>query len=88
MNLITSKIHDSRFVSVIRGIIYIDDNANGVPLGFYTSQWLANWYLESLDHFIKETLHIKYYVRYMDDMALFGANKRELHMKIRLLFNT
>ena len=86
MNLIMSKIHDSRFVSVIRGIIYIDDNANGVPLGFYTSQWLANWYLESLDHFIKETLHIKYYVRYMDDMALFGANKRELHMKIRLLF--
>ena len=48
----------------------------GLPIGYYTSQWFANWYL--LDHFIKEKLHIRCYVRYMDDMIMFGKNKKEL----------
>ncbi|MHB1152107.1 MAG: RNA-directed DNA polymerase [Eubacteriales bacterium] len=59
--------------------IIIDSNSNGVPIGNYTSQWFANFFLEPLDHFIKEKLHVKYYMRYMDDMVLFGRNKKELH---------
>lgn len=62
--------------------IIIDSCCEGLPLGFYTSQWLANFMLEPLDHYIKENLHAKYYVRYLDDMVIFGANKKELH-KIR-----
>lgn len=62
---------------------YSDHEENGrkygIPLGYYTSQWFANWYLQSLDHFIKEKLHVKCYVRYMDDMIIFGRNKKELH---------
>lgn len=54
--------------------------------GNYTSQWFANFYLQSLDHYIKEQLKVKYYLRYMDDMALFGRNKKELH-KCRLLID-
>lgn len=54
----------------------------GIPLGFYLSQWLANWYLTELDHYIKEDLGAEYYIRYMDDMVIFGPNKRKLH-KIR-----
>lgn len=50
----------------------------GLPIGYYTSQWFANWYLQDLDHFIKEQLHVLCYVRYMDDMIMFGRNKREL----------
>lgn len=57
----------------------IDSCEHGVPIGNYTSQWFANFFLEPLDHFIKEKLHIKYYIRYMDDMALFGRNKKDLH---------
>lgn len=34
--------------------------------------------LDELDHFIKERLRIKYYVRYMDDMLLIGETKEEL----------
>lgn len=56
-----------------------EDPKKGVPIGNYTSQWLANYYLQDLDHFIKEKLKIKYYVRYMDDMVLFSRNKKELH---------
>ena len=70
-------IHDERFMDILEIVIGIIDK--GIPLGFYLSQWLANWYLQDLDHYIKERLGAKYYIRYMDDMVIFGANKRELH---------
>lgn len=50
----------------------------GIPIGNYTSQWFANFYLQDLDHYIKETLQIKYYARYMDDLVLLHPNKKEL----------
>lgn len=73
-------IHDKKFLAVIYELIDVTDK--GIPLGFYTSQWLANWFLQGLDHYIKENLKAKYYIRYMDDMVIFGSNKRQLH-KIR-----
>lgn len=57
----------------------IDITESGIPLGFYTSQWIANWYLQDLDHYIKEKLKAVHYIRYMDDMIIFGSNKRTLH---------
>lgn len=51
----------------------------GLPIGFYTSQWLANYVLQGLDHYIKEELKIAHYVRYMDDMVLLDSSKRRLH---------
>lgn len=57
----------------------IDATKIGLPLGFYTSQWFANFYMQTVDHFIKEKLGAKHYIRYMDDMVIFGANKKELH---------
>jgi retron-type reverse transcriptase len=44
----------------------------GLPIGNLTSQFLANVYLDPLDHFVKETLRAKGYVRYCDDFVLFG----------------
>ena len=43
-----------------------------------TSQILAIFYLNDLDHYIKEKLHIKYYVRYQDDFILFHQSKEYL----------
>ena len=43
-----------------------------------TSQILAIFYLNDLDHFIKEDLKIKYYVRYQDDFCLFHESKKHL----------
>lgn len=57
----------------------IDSVEKGLPIGNYTSQWLANFYLQEFDHMIKKKLNIKYYVRYMDDCILFGNNKKKLH---------
>lgn len=59
--------------------VIIDSHENGLPIGNYTSQWFANWFLQDLDHFIKEQLHVKHYYRYVDDMVLFGSNKKRLH---------
>jgi RNA-directed DNA polymerase len=55
----------------------------GLPIGYYTSQWFANWFLQDLDHFIKEKLHVKYYTRYVDDIVIFAKNKKELYNKYR-----
>lgn len=44
----------------------------GLPIGALTSQHLANFYLTMLDRFIKETLRVRHYIRYMDDMVLWG----------------
>lgn len=70
-------IHDDKFLSLLYTIVDVTDV--GIPIGFYTSQWIANWYLTELDHYIKEVLKAKYYVRYMDDMVITGGNKEELH---------
>ena len=75
-------IRDDKYFELIRKIITTAES--GIPLGFTTSQWFANWYLTPLDHKIKEEFGAKYYVRYMDDMVIFGSSKRELH-KIRKL---
>lgn len=43
-----------------------------------TSQVLAIFYLNDLDHFVKEKLKVKYYVRYQDDGLLFHKSKKYL----------
>lgn len=63
-----------RTLNLISSII--DSHHQGIPIGNYTSQWFANFYLQDLDHFIKEKLGVKVYVRYMDDLVLLGNNKR------------
>lgn len=91
-----------------------DGEPRGIPLGYYTSQWFANFYLTDLDHYIKQSvlLDVKaekearyrarmakkgikryrvpnykpgaaYMVRYMDDIVIFGASKKELHLMQR-----
>lgn len=50
----------------------------GLPIGNLTSQLLANVYLDQLDHFCKEVLRLKYYVRYMDDVVVLHHDKRHL----------
>ena len=50
----------------------------GIPIGNLTSQHFANFYLSGLDHFIKEVLRMKGYIRYMDDLVLFADEKSSL----------
>ena len=50
----------------------------GLPIGNMSSQLLAILYLNDLDHFIKEKLHVKQYIRYMDDFLLFHYDREYL----------
>lgn len=57
----------------------------GLPIGNLTSQWFGNVYLNPMDHFVKEVLQCKAYVRYVDDFALFHDDPVVLaHWRARL----
>ena len=74
------KIKDKKALGIIHLVIdsYHSSPGHGIPIGNYTSPWLAEFYLQSLDYFIKQTLGIRYYVRYADDLVLIDNNKRKL----------
>ena len=48
---------------------------HGIPIGNLTSQFFANVYLDELDHFVKERLGVKRYLRYVDDFCCFDDSK-------------
>lgn len=50
----------------------------GLPIGNMSSQFLAILYLNELDHFVKEKLKAKYYIRYMDDGIILHKDKEYL----------
>ena len=50
----------------------------GLPIGNYSSQFFANFYLNQLDQYVKRTLKVKYYVRYVDDFILLCPDKEQL----------
>lgn len=80
MGMWRKKIKDRRMLTLIEKLL---QTAPGVPIGNYTSQWMANFFLQGLDHFIKETLGVKYYIRYIDDLVLFASTPKELHTAVR-----
>lgn len=47
----------------------------GLPLGSLTSQLWANRYLDPVDHLVKDRLRVRGYLRYMDDMLVFGDDR-------------
>ncbi len=57
---------------------FLQNRTAGLPIGNLTSQHFCNVYLNDFDHFVKEELNCKGYVRYVDDFALFSNSKQEL----------
>ena len=90
--LLKHKFKDKKLMEVFAQIIgsYSISKSKGLPIGNLTSQYFANYYLAFLDHFIKEILHVKCYVRYMDDMVLWSNEKatlKDILIKIRYYLN-
>ena len=56
------------------------ERRRGIPIGNLTSQFLANLYLNDFDHFVKEQLKAKAYLRYVDDCVLLSNSKAQLHV--------
>lgn len=74
--IIQQKIKCPDTLDLFQKIIYCGvPNGKNVPIGNYTSQWMGNLYLHTLDIFVKQTLRVKDYVRYCDDFCLFHDDK-------------
>lgn len=87
---LAAKIKDERFLWVLFTALdncYANYNGEqiymGLCIGYYTSQWVANWYLQEMDYFIKQQLCVRYYVRYIDDFVMLDNSKRKLHKAMR-----
>ncbi len=84
---LTAMFKERQLLSLFGKIIdsYPNKAKRGLPIGNLTSQYFANHYLSGLDHFIKEDLSCKAYMRYMDDMIIWGNDKSrllEIHLEI------
>ncbi len=67
------------------------ERRRGLPIGNQTSQFLANVFLNPFDHFVKETLRCRAYVRYCDDFVLGADDKgwlREALLRCRELLQS
>lgn len=88
-DIMKSYIRDKKLLDLTYKLIF-DGNELGIPIGNYTSQYFSNIYLDKLDHYIKENLQIKYYVRYMDDFILLVKDKttaKDFKNKIETFLN-
>lgn len=63
------RIKDQDALNIVFKII--ESEETGLGIGNMTSQMLAIFYLNDMDHFIKEKLKIKYYIRYQDGATRF-----------------
>ena len=74
-DLIKKKIKCQDTLWLLQEIITSVDGNKNIPIGNYLSQYFGNIYLNWFDHWIKEDLGIKYYIRYCDDGVILGKNK-------------
>ena len=86
LSILARKLKDPKLLGLLERIIRSTEvPGKGLPIGNLTSQFLANVYLDPLDHAIKDRWGVKGYLRYMDDMVLFGvSSKALLDLRLRL----
>ena len=77
-------IRDRAFKEVLFRVI--GDGDKGLPKGFYTSPWLAHYYLLGADNYIQQELKPDHYARYVDNIWLLHRNKRELRKMMAALW--
>lgn len=90
VHVLESKIKDRNVLDVFEQII--DSAPVPCPVGYYTSPWLANLYLEKFDWFVEQQLYkerrgkrikyVRHYLRYVDDILLVGTSKTDLKKAI------
>lgn len=78
-DIIRRTIRCKRTLHLIDEIIDSAPEGIGMPIGNLTSQLFANAYLNDLDHFVKEEMQVRFYIRYMDDFVLLHYDKKQLH---------
>ena len=76
LEILQRKLKDARLLKLITTIVWNPQDADrGLPIGNMTSQFFANVYMDPFDHFVKETLKQRHYLRYMDDFVVFTDDR-------------
>ena len=79
MDRLRELVKDAKILDLASRIV-----ADGVRIGAYPSQWLANTTLQPLDRLIR-SLGVAHYVRYMDNFTVFASAKRVLRRVLRAI---
>ncbi len=81
---VCNKIKDKEALKIIYNIIF-SFKESGISIGNMSSQIFALYYLNEIDHMIKEEFKIKYYIRYQDDFILMHNNLENLKKVLNVL---
>jgi len=85
INMLYEKLDDHDLVTFVIQFITMFERDNGISVGNESSQLFAVFFLNSIDHFIKEELHIKHYGRYMDDIYLVHEDTEYLNYCLKVI---
>lgn len=80
MQRMKQLVKDRQVLDLIERVV-----SGGVLIGAYTSQWFANTVLQPMDAMIRQSGLCAHYVRYMDNLTIFGPNKRKVHRLRKLI---
>jgi RNA-directed DNA polymerase len=83
VDIFSETVQNKQVLWLLKTILKTSEQSSGVkgkgiPIGNLTSQFLANVYLNKLDHFAVNNLSIHCYIRYMDDFVIFHPDKERL----------
>jgi retron-type reverse transcriptase len=77
LELLCAHISDPRLCWLLELVVesFATQPGVGLPIGNLTSQLFANVYMHELDWFAKQTLGLRWYFRYADDMLVLHPDK-------------
>jgi hypothetical protein len=79
MRAVRHVFKDARLIHIIEQFVRLLPGDTGISIGLRTSQGVGNLLLSVfLDHIIKDTMRIRYYYRYCDDIVVLAETKPEL----------
>lgn len=77
------RVKDPDVLAAVYQIIDSFGGEKGIGLGSQVSQLVQLAVLDDMDHFIKERLREKHYLRYMDDFLIISESKERLQEDLR-----
>lgn len=95
MDILKRKIKDIYALWLFQ--MFLESCTVPCPMGYFSSPWLANLYLEELDWYIERQLYkerrgkrikyVRHFIRYIDDYLLIGTSKCDLRKAVKAIEN-
>ena len=82
---VARKVSDRAFLNFYCQVV--GNSGKGLPLGLNSSQWLANFYLQDFDNYLKQKIKVPAMVRHVDNVWIFGNNKRKMHFWLKQIMS-